>query len=417
MNIRPLPALGLVLGMVVPVASAGPLDPPAGPITSTYKTLTEVEPRIAINAVNTPGGGAVKHVISASGSYYLTGNIVVTTNGQVGIAVQAPNVTIDLNGFSMIGNGIGDDAIRIDDGFTFLPGIVVRNGTIRNWVKEGVDAFYTKNCRIENVTVNDCSNGWGLIAGNGSVFTNCTVSGCPIGIVATRGSTLRDCTAIGNTLGIQIGEGGTASGCSATGSTAGPGFQVFNGSTLTNCTAYDNRGATGFGFEVATGVNLVSCTAHTNDQDGFRVQANSNNVSITNCNANSNRGSGIHVSAGSGHRVEGNTSSRNSGNGIVVGAGCLIRNNTSENNGTVVGASTAAIIVSGSFNRIDGNNVMGSTFGITVANGLVNNTAIRNTATLCTTPYNFPTGVSYGAIVNLPSGSFTDSNSFANLRF
>jgi parallel beta-helix repeat protein len=115
--------------------------------------------------------------------------------------------------------------------------------------------------------------------------------------------------------------------------------------------------------------------------------------------------------------VEGNTSSRNNGNGIVVGAGCLIRNNTSENNGTVVGASTAAIIVSGSFNRIDGNNVMGSTFGITVANGLVNNTAIRNTATLCTTPYNFPTGVSYGAIINLPSGPFTDSNSFANLRF
>ena len=34
---------------------AGPLDPPVGPITPTFKTLTEVEPRIAINATNTPG--------------------------------------------------------------------------------------------------------------------------------------------------------------------------------------------------------------------------------------------------------------------------------------------------------------------------------------------------------------------------
>ena len=35
--------------------SAGDLNPPAGPVTPTMKTLTEVEPRIAINAANTPG--------------------------------------------------------------------------------------------------------------------------------------------------------------------------------------------------------------------------------------------------------------------------------------------------------------------------------------------------------------------------
>ncbi|MCH8150310.1 MAG: hypothetical protein IH987_20420, partial [Planctomycetes bacterium] len=35
--------------------SAGNLNPPSGPVTPTMKTLTEVEPRIAINATNTPG--------------------------------------------------------------------------------------------------------------------------------------------------------------------------------------------------------------------------------------------------------------------------------------------------------------------------------------------------------------------------
>ncbi len=40
--------------------SAGDLNPPSGPVTPTMKTLTEVEPRIAINATNTPGSGNSK---------------------------------------------------------------------------------------------------------------------------------------------------------------------------------------------------------------------------------------------------------------------------------------------------------------------------------------------------------------------
>ena len=51
------------------------LDPPVGPITSTFKTLTEVEPRIAINATNTPGDADSIYIISQPGSYYMTGNI------------------------------------------------------------------------------------------------------------------------------------------------------------------------------------------------------------------------------------------------------------------------------------------------------------------------------------------------------
>lgn len=36
-------------------AIAGPLTPPVGGVGSTMKTLTEVEPRFAINGTNTPG--------------------------------------------------------------------------------------------------------------------------------------------------------------------------------------------------------------------------------------------------------------------------------------------------------------------------------------------------------------------------
>src|SRR5690348_16183493 len=33
----------------LPAMARGPLNPPAGPVTSTYKTLSEVEPRMAVN--------------------------------------------------------------------------------------------------------------------------------------------------------------------------------------------------------------------------------------------------------------------------------------------------------------------------------------------------------------------------------
>ena len=84
-------------------AVAGPLNPPAGPVTSTYKTLVEVEPRTAISAVNTPANPNASFVITQPGSYYLTGDITVPS-GKSGIQVYAYGVTVDLNGFTIRGS-------------------------------------------------------------------------------------------------------------------------------------------------------------------------------------------------------------------------------------------------------------------------------------------------------------------------
>jgi hypothetical protein len=67
--------LSLLAGLPATMALAGPLDPPAGPVTSTLKTLSEVEPRTAVNAANTPGDFQALYVISSPGSYYLTANV------------------------------------------------------------------------------------------------------------------------------------------------------------------------------------------------------------------------------------------------------------------------------------------------------------------------------------------------------
>ena len=92
---------GLVVVAGTLVAVAGPLDPPAGPVAPTYKTLTEVEPRIAINAVNTPGGVDSVYRITEPGSYYLTGN-VQGVDGKSCIELMTGNVTIDLSGFELL---------------------------------------------------------------------------------------------------------------------------------------------------------------------------------------------------------------------------------------------------------------------------------------------------------------------------
>ena len=64
--------LAATLGGIVWV-SAGDLNPPAGPVTSTMKTLDQVEARIPVQSLS--GNLGFQHIISQPGSYYLTGNV------------------------------------------------------------------------------------------------------------------------------------------------------------------------------------------------------------------------------------------------------------------------------------------------------------------------------------------------------
>ena len=55
----------------------GSLTPPGAP-APTMKTLSQIEPRIIINAAGTPGDSSNLFNITQPGSYYLTTNIYVT---------------------------------------------------------------------------------------------------------------------------------------------------------------------------------------------------------------------------------------------------------------------------------------------------------------------------------------------------
>lgn len=64
------------------------------------KALDKIEPRVCVNML--PGDVDAVHVISASGNYYLTADITGEP-GKHGIRIDADDVSIDLNGFSMTG--------------------------------------------------------------------------------------------------------------------------------------------------------------------------------------------------------------------------------------------------------------------------------------------------------------------------
>src|SRR5438309_7234897 len=73
--------------------SQGNLTPP-GPPAPSMKTLAQIEPRVAI--------GSIPFNITAPGSYYLTTNLTGVA-AKSGILIAADDVTLDLNGFALVG--------------------------------------------------------------------------------------------------------------------------------------------------------------------------------------------------------------------------------------------------------------------------------------------------------------------------
>lgn len=126
--VRLVPGVLWFAGAIVPTAPAGPLSPPVGPVASTPGP----EPRTPVSLTTTPGDADSVFRIAAPGSYYLTGNVLGVANKH-GIELASGGIILDLNGFSIIGNGIGSGSFDgISQSFTTLyHGITIRNGSTR----------------------------------------------------------------------------------------------------------------------------------------------------------------------------------------------------------------------------------------------------------------------------------------------
>ncbi|MFM9957442.1 MAG: right-handed parallel beta-helix repeat-containing protein [Phycisphaerales bacterium] len=331
------------------VLYAGPLDPPAGPVAPTPGP----EPRIAINATNTPGdndGQPSLFKISAPGSYYLTGNITGVT-GKHGIEITASGVTLDLNGFDL--QGAPGSLGGVFTTGSNQTNIAVVNGSVRNWGGSGVSLGSTSaNCRVDSI----------LSSGNGNA-----------GIFVSENTTVTNCSAYKNaTNGIDTG-----SGC-----------------VITNCTADENGN---YGITPGSGATVAHCSAYNNANSGFSLGAGG---TITNCNARSNDTFGIFV--GSASTVTDCSASFNNRDGISCsGSGSIIRGNSCVNNG-INANDGAGIYVASTDNRVEGNNCVDNDRGIDI--DAASNLIIGNSCAGNTVNYEIDAGNRYGLIINITAG-------------
>ncbi|MEK6700698.1 MAG: right-handed parallel beta-helix repeat-containing protein [Planctomycetota bacterium] len=356
------------------ILAAGPLNPPAGAVTSTYKTLTEVEPRTAVNTTNTPGDADSVYKITQRGSYYLTGDVIGST-GQYGIEIAADNVSIDLNGFSVVNSGLGLDGVSTAG--IFRVSITIRDGVISAWGDWAIDLVGTGH-RVENVLSRVCTNG-GIRVGASAIVTGCSVSGS-LGdgySVTGSGSALRDCTAVANSAqGFIIAGGATLANCTAN-ANASTGFNATaDGVTFDHCTSANNAGR---GFVAANAATLTGCVASDNGSYGFLV---SRGAIISQCTSDSNATIGIQGSFGV--TIERCIARFNGEHGILVGSACDIRDNVTYLNAQTQ-TTAAGITTNGGLNRIEGNQSIQNGHGIWIsgagANFIARNTCGSNTVT------------------------------------
>lgn len=191
-------ALGLALLSVATVASYA------------VDGVIEINEAKALAGGVTVGDGAGFPVlISESGSYRLTGNLTVPNEDTTAISITASDVTLDLNGFAIIGpvacagtpptctpsGGIGVGIFHAGSRLTVI------NGVVKGMGSHGISSGFGDN-RVENVHV--VSNGEaGIKGGQGDIIRGNTVRLCGAdGISAGFGSLVLE-----NTLAFNAGFG------------------------------------------------------------------------------------------------------------------------------------------------------------------------------------------------------------------
>ncbi|MDJ0788545.1 MAG: hypothetical protein QNK05_17195 [Myxococcota bacterium] len=132
-----------------------------------------VDGRIELNQATIDAAGGFPFMINQPGSYVLTGDLSVGAGSNSGIRIQAADVTLDLNGFSLRGpdscspgSCSGGARFGIIAAGSQVVHTVVRNGNVSGF--SGVCVFVFEASHVTDLSVSSCGLA-GISAGAGSL--------------------------------------------------------------------------------------------------------------------------------------------------------------------------------------------------------------------------------------------------------
>ncbi len=187
--------IAILAGLAGNLAAQGPLTPP-GPPAPVMKSLAQIEPRVVLP------GGTTTCVISQPGNYVLGGDITV---GNIdGMRIEADDVTLDLNGFTISTTSTVPGGSAPYRGiFVLSKNVIIRNGRIKA-------GFYNDAANLAGGGFEAGIEGGFNTPGTGSnvVVEDVQIIGCRHGITfywPQSSIVVRDCVVRDGESGITIG--------------------------------------------------------------------------------------------------------------------------------------------------------------------------------------------------------------------
>jgi len=199
---RLIAATCLAMGLAFPALAA--------PVTTLDGVVIITQAEALAGGVTAGDAPGFPISINTTGTYRLAERLSVTgaTNG---ISVNAPNVTLDFNGFFMGGNAVGDRGI-IQNQF----GLTVINGTVRNFTSHGIHSV-AAGLMVDNMRFAD-NQGYGVwmsgpaaVGGRGTV-RNSILFRNALGVLCVTACLIEANVISANTSnGVYVGPSGAAS--------------------------------------------------------------------------------------------------------------------------------------------------------------------------------------------------------------